>query len=178
MKQENDLSVRLRPWAEGDSPLLARLMGDPEMTKYLGGPEDSEQLARRHQRYVALTDSGKGQMFVIVGGDQQEPVGSVGYWETEWQGRLVWETGWSVLPEFQGQGIATKATVAVVEQARAQGKHRFIHAFPSVDNGASNAVCRKAGFTLASEVEFESWRVPGQIIRFNDWRLDLSLVAE
>lgn len=95
----------------------------------------------------------------------------VGYWEREWRGRRVWETGWSVLPEFQGRGVATSATAAVVERARAEGKHRFIHAFPSVDNGPSNAICGKVGFTLQEEVDFEY--PPGNFMRCNNWRLDL-----
>jgi RimJ/RimL family protein N-acetyltransferase len=130
-----------------------------------------EQLQKRHLRYCQMQTSDKGQMYVIVFGDQS--VGSVGYWEIEWQGQQVWETGWSVIPEFQGKGIATKATALVVERARAEAKHRFMHAFPSVDNGASNAICRKVGFTLQGEVEFEYWREPGKFMRCNDWRLEL-----
>jgi RimJ/RimL family protein N-acetyltransferase len=168
-KPQTDINIRL--WSESDLPLLERLMGDSIMTTHLGGPETPEQIRKRHERYCKLSDSDKGRMFVIV--DGSVAVGSVGYWETEWQGQLVWETGWSVLPEFQGQGIATKATAAAVEQARAEAKHRFIHAFPSVENTASNAICRKVGFTLQGEVEFEYWRVPGNFMRCNDWRLDL-----
>jgi hypothetical protein len=46
--------VRLEPWAEGDLPLLRKLLGDPEMTKYLGGPESEEKLAERQGRYENL----------------------------------------------------------------------------------------------------------------------------
>jgi RimJ/RimL family protein N-acetyltransferase len=59
----------------------------------------------------------------------------------------------------------------VVDRARAARKHRDLHAFPSVDNGASNAVCRKAGFALLRERDFEY--PPGHLLRTNDWRLDL-----
>jgi RimJ/RimL family protein N-acetyltransferase len=169
-KQQTDVTIRA--WSEDDLSLLERLMGDPAMTVYLGGPETPEQIRKRHDRYCQIGNSGKGHIFVIVG-PGRVAAGSVGYWEIEWQGQFIWETGWSVLPEFQGQGIATKATAAVVEQARAERKHRFIHAFPSVDNGASNAICRKVGFTLQGEVEFEYWRAPGKYMRCNDWRLDL-----
>jgi RimJ/RimL family protein N-acetyltransferase len=167
------MNVNLRLWSDGDYPLLERLMGDPAMTVYLGGPEPLEQVRKRHERYCQISGSGKGRMFVIVVEPGELAAGSVGYWETEWQGQPIWETGWSVLPEFQDKGIATKATIAAVEQARAEGKHRFIHAFPSVDNGASNAICRKVGFTLQAEVEFEYWREPGKFMRCNDWRQDL-----
>lgn len=173
MNAEQQTDVNLREWSDGDLPLLKRLMGDPAMTVYLGGPEPLEQIRKRHERYCQISHSGKGRMFVIVVGPGRVMAGSVGYWEQEWGGQHVWETGWSVLPEFQGQGIATKATALVVGQARAEEKHRFIHAFPSVDHGASNAICRKVGFTLQGEVEFEYWREPGKFMRCNDWRIDL-----
>jgi RimJ/RimL family protein N-acetyltransferase len=143
------------------------------MMVYLGGPETPEEIRNRHERYCKIEHTGKGRMFVIVVGAEKVAAGSVGYWEFELDGRLVWETGWSVLTEFQGQGIATKGIAAVVERARAERKHRFIHAFPANENGASNAVCRKVGFTLQGEVNLEDRRSPGRFLRFNDWRLDL-----
>ncbi|HVH31866.1 MAG TPA: GNAT family N-acetyltransferase, partial [bacterium] len=49
--------------------------------------------------------------------------------------------------------------------------YQFLHAFPSVENGPSNAICRKLGFTLQEEADFEY--PPGHSMRCNDWRLDL-----
>jgi RimJ/RimL family protein N-acetyltransferase len=171
MIKTEQLTVSIRMWSDDDLDLLVRLMGDPAMTVYLGGPESVEQIEKRHQRYCQMKTSDKGRMYVILFGDQL--AGSVGYWETEWQGQQIWETGWSVLPEFQGKDIATKATALVVDRARAAATHRFIHAFPSVDNNASNAICRKVGFTLQGEVEFEYPHESGQFMHCNDWQLDL-----
>ncbi len=168
-KQKTDVDIR--PWSDDDLPLLEGLRGDPAMNVHLGGPEPLEKIRARHERYRQSGHSGKIHMFVIVVGRGRVAAGSVGYWEKEWRGQHVWETGWSVLPEFQGQGVATRAAAAVVERARAEGKYRFIHAFPSVDNSASNAVCRKVGFTLEEEADFEF--PPGNFMRCNDWRLDL-----
>jgi RimJ/RimL family protein N-acetyltransferase len=171
MSDKQPIEVALRPWSEGDLPLLERLMGDPSMMEHLGGPETPEKIRQRHERYCRIGDTDKRLMFVITFGPEKLATGSIGYWEKAWQGQLVWETGWSVLPEFQGQGIATRAVAAVVEQGRAAGGHRYMHAFPSVDNGPSNAICRKTGFTLQGEVDFEY--PPGRFMRCNDWRLDL-----
>jgi RimJ/RimL family protein N-acetyltransferase len=46
-----------------------------------------------------------------------------------------------------------------------------LHAFPAVDNAASNALCRSLGFTLlgAFDVEYP----PGHALRCNDWALEL-----
>lgn len=157
--------VRLEPWAEGDFWLLERT-NSTEMTEHLGGPESAEQLAARHRRYLALSS---GRMFRVVAGG--ETVGSIGFWGREWQGSAVYETGWGVLPEFRGRGLAARAARAVAGAARADGRHRHLHAFPSVSHAASNAVCRRAGFTLLGEVRFEYPK--GTWISSNDWCLDL-----
>ncbi|HZW04246.1 MAG TPA: GNAT family N-acetyltransferase, partial [Anaerolineaceae bacterium] len=130
-----------------------------------------EQIRLRNERYVRSNDPNQGRMFAIVAGPEKVGVGSIGYWSKEWRGQTVWETGWSVVPESQGLGIASRAILAVLERARADQTNRFIHAFPAVDNGASNAICRKAGFTLLSVVDFEY--PPGNWLRCNDWRMDL-----
>jgi RimJ/RimL family protein N-acetyltransferase len=159
------VSLRLEPWADGDLPLLTALLGDPAMMEHLGGPESAEQLASRQLRYEA---PGSG-MYKIV--DDGEPVGSVGYWPREWRGEQAYEVGWSVLPAAQGHGYATRGMQLLLDMVRAEGERRFVHAFPSVDNGPSNAICRKLGFTLLEAMEFEYPK--GHLMRCNDWQLDL-----
>jgi RimJ/RimL family protein N-acetyltransferase len=161
--------VVLRPWSDEDLPLLEKLMGDPDMMAHLGGPETTEQIRKRHQRYLQLPET--DHMLVILWGPNSEVVGSIGYWEKNWRDGLVYEMGWFVLPEYQGQGIATKAGEAVIEHARREHRHHFMHAFPSVSNTASNAICRKLGFSLIEECQFEY--PPGNFMQCNDWRLDL-----
>src|SRR3954471_21451892 len=104
------MSVRLEAWAEGDLPLLGRLLGDPAMTEHLGGPESEAKLADRHARYLRGGEPGSGSMFKLVDDETGEALGSVGYWEKEWRGGTVYETGWAVLPEHQGRGLASDAT--------------------------------------------------------------------
>jgi RimJ/RimL family protein N-acetyltransferase len=165
------VEVHIRPWEHGDLSLLERLLGDPAMTEHLGGPETPEKLAERHDRYCRSSETGHDPMFAIVVGPERIPAGSVGYWAREWRGESVLETGWSVLPEFQGHGIATSAAQLIIEKARADTSERFMHAFPSVDNGPSNAICQRVGFELLGEVDFEY--PPGHTMRCNDWRLEL-----
>lgn len=164
-------AVHIEPWGAGDLALLHQLMGDPAMTEHLGGPESDEQIAARHSRYVRLADTGNDRMFKIVHDAKGIAVGSVGYWERDWRGEQVYEMGWSVLPAFQGRGIAAVATAQAIARATSDGRRRTVHAFPSVDNPPSNAVCRKLGFTLVAECDFEY--PPGYLMRCNDWRLDL-----
>uniref|UniRef100_UPI002FDBABB1 GNAT family N-acetyltransferase n=1 Tax=Streptomyces sp. IBSBF 2435 TaxID=2903531 RepID=UPI002FDBABB1 len=83
----------------------------------------------------------------------------------------VWETGWGVLPEFQGRGLAVAAARELIAVAREAQRHRYLHAFPGSDHPASNAVCRKAGFEQRGEVRFEYPK--GNWMTSYDWRVDL-----
>src|SRR5438552_2326447 len=102
--------------------------------EHLGGPESPEKIVERQSRYEQLAESGKGRMLKIVDAATGESAGLVGFWEKTWRDEQIYEIGWSVLPAFQGRGIASLATAQAIAIARAEGKHRFLHAFPSVGN--------------------------------------------
>ncbi|WP_117211354.1 GNAT family N-acetyltransferase [Allorhizocola rhizosphaerae] len=157
------LDIRLEPWTEHDLDLLRRL-NTPETTEHLGGPESDEKIVDRLARYAALAT-----MFrIVVDG---EPAGSIGFWEKEWRGATVYETGWGIVREHWGRGLATAAGALMIERARGLHRLQYMHAFPKVQHAASNAICRKLGFTLVGECDFEY--PVGNPIRCNDWRLGL-----
>jgi RimJ/RimL family protein N-acetyltransferase len=159
--------VRLEPWGPGDLGLLQQCLSDPAMMLHLGGPESPEKIAERQARY----EKPGSRQFKIVDEATADGAGWVGYWEREWRGAQVYEIGWSVIPAFQGRGVAGAATRLALDRARAEGKHRFVYAYPSVENGPSNAVCRKVGFALLGAADYEYPK--GSTLRCNDWRFDL-----
>jgi RimJ/RimL family protein N-acetyltransferase len=163
--------VRLEPWGTGDVGVLHKALGDPAMMLYLGGPETAEKIAERQSRY----EQPGSRQYKIVVDDELEGAGWVGYWEREWLDQDIYEVGWSVLPAYQGRGVAGLATTQLIEVARAERDRRFMHAYPSVDNAPSNAICRKLGFELLGAHEFEY--PPGSFMTCNDWRFDLFAAA-
>lgn len=166
--EASDRIIQIKPWEDKDLDLLFRLNA-PEMMQHLGGPESEEQILKRHKRYLEVSD--RGSMFSIILFPELKPVGCVGFWQTTWNNESVYETGWSVLPSYQGKGIATIAVKLVLEEASAENKYKYIHAFPSIDNPASNAICRKLNFQFISECKFEY--PPGSMMSCNNWRLNL-----
>lgn len=158
--------VWIEPWTADDRELLDALLGDPVMTEHLGGPESPQKLDARQARYEADPRQHRIRLEGVAGG-----VGFVGYWDKDWRGAGVWEVGWGVRPEYQGRGLATKAMRLLLDVMRIDGSRGLVHAFPSVDNEASNALCRKLGFQLLDAVDFEY--PPGHPLRCNDWRLEL-----
>jgi RimJ/RimL family protein N-acetyltransferase len=161
--------VTLERWSNGDLPLLERLMGDPRMTEHLGGPESPGELRERERRYERLEHGDR--MFKIIDQASGAGAGSVGFWTKEWRDDQVYEIGWMVAPEFQGRGIGVAAVAQAIGVARRDDRHRFVHAFPNVDNGPSNAICRKLGFSLREACEFDFPK--GHFMTCNDWSLDL-----
>jgi RimJ/RimL family protein N-acetyltransferase len=123
--KSGESAVCLESWGEYDLILLEELLGDSEMMAHLGGPESSEKIAERQARYEAderLADSGKSRMSKIADVTTGKGVGWVGYWQRTWRDALVYKIGWSVLPLFQGRGIAGMATAQAIEVARAGGR--------------------------------------------------------
>ncbi|HEU0132574.1 MAG TPA: GNAT family N-acetyltransferase [Mycobacteriales bacterium] len=165
---ELPVAVTLRTYGPDDLALLER-GNAPELMTFLGGPETPEAVRARHERYASMPPEVGNQRVVLVGG---EPAGFLAWWPREWRGEGVYEIGWKVLPEFGGRGVATAATRAGLAEARGDGRHRYVHAFPRTDNAASNAVCRRVGFTLLGECDFEYPK--GFPIVSNDWRYDLA----
>ena len=84
--------------------------------KHVGGPETPEQVADRQSRY----EPADSRQYRIVVEPESENAGWVGYWEITWNDEQVWETGWAVLPSFQGRGVASSATAQLIELARAE----------------------------------------------------------
>jgi RimJ/RimL family protein N-acetyltransferase len=160
------MDVQLTPWSPTDLP-LERRFNTQAMKAHLGGLEPDDAIVARHERFLALPASGAGQMFKITA--DTADAGAVGYWSRDDEG---YELGWNVLPEFQGRGVASTAVLATLTHARTAGARRYADAFPSVTNVASNALCRRTGFTLVAELDFEYPK--GHPMRCNHWRVDLS----
>lgn len=168
--------VGLRSWTDEDLPLLRGLLADPGMMTYLGGPESEEKLLERHAKYLAIDGSGMGRVFVITAGPEHTAAGWVGYWQTTWHDEPAWETGWSVLPAFQGRGLATRGAALAMDVLAGEGTHRFVYAFPAVANGSSNGVCAKLGFDKVGSESLEY--PPGTWMECAIWRRELPIRVE
>ncbi len=163
-------SLRLRLWSAQDIELL-HAANTPAMTAHLNGPESEEEIVERHARYLRLLESGEARTFVIED-DDGLALGSIGHWRVDWRDEPALETGWFVLPEAQGRGVASAALALLIDDARAhRDARRFLTAFPGVDNAASNGVCRRNGFALVGTIG-EEFR--GAELVMNEWALDLT----
>ena len=161
--------MELRLYADEDLPLTEALETDPAVMRELGGPVPREEIAAIHRRRLGGL-AAEPWWLVIVPEPGGPAAGTIGMWTTEIEGERVHETGWMLLPEFQGRGIASAALAMLIERARSEPGCTSLHAFPGVTNGPSNALCRKFGFELRGQID-GGYR--DATFRLNHWVLAL-----
>lgn len=160
--------MELRPITADDLPLYVAVHCDPVMMAHLGGPRPEEEMPGKLRDDLRSVDEGSAWIYVIQLDDG--PAGTVVGWRHEWNGEPITEVGWTVLPRFQGRGLATRAVSAMLDDARLEGRWDVVHAFPPTSNAASNALCRRLGFSLRGEVDVD---YRGRVLRCHHWALDL-----
>ena len=156
--------MELEAYTEADFWLTEALETDPGVMRELGGPIERERVPETHRRRLVTP-----WYFKIVAEPGGPGVGTIGVWETQHDGHTLHETGWMVLPEYQGRGIASAALALLIERMELEPECSSIHAFPPVTNAPSNALCRKFGFVLRDEIDFV---YAGRTLRCNHWSLD------
>jgi hypothetical protein len=75
-----------------------------------------------------------------------------------------------ILPQFQRQGLASKAVCAILNKARSERRWDVNSAFTSTTNVLFNSIYLKMGFSQIEECELG---YAERVLRCNHWRLDL-----
>lgn len=139
-------SLILRPTRPEDFEGWARLMGDEENSRHIGGPQ-SRAVAWRGFLSVAGAWAMQGySMFSVIEKASDRWIGRLGPWCPEgWPGT---EVGWGLLRDTWGRGYATEGATAAIDWAFAHlGWTEVIHTI-APGNLASQQVARRLGSSL------------------------------
>ena len=163
--------IELVPYEARDLELTVALETDPVVMAELGGPTPRAELDKVHDRRVRSEEFGDLWLTIVLrGGEEPQRIGQIGVFNSAPAGEPVHEVGWSILPAFHGRGLGSRALAMLIARLRAEDQLELIHAYPSVGNAASNALCEKLGFELAGQPSFP---YRGTELRCNHWRLRL-----
>ena len=167
------MALLLRNVELNDVDFYIAMRCDPVMMAELGGPLPREGIEAKVARDVeaASTDASWILMIVPDDADPKSIAGTVALWSHEEKGETISEIGWMVLPHFQGQGLGKASVRELLRRARADGRWGTVHAFPGVNNSASNGICRSLGFALLGEEDID---FADRTLRSNHWALDLA----
>src|SRR5258708_39759764 len=135
-----------------DQALLEIVYCDPRLLVHLGDPMRKDEMPQKLRSVVDGIASVNTWFFKIILDERAgQAAGTVCVWESESQGQPVNEIGWAIFPDYQGQGLGSRAVAAVLEKARLEKRWGVIHAFPAISNGPSNGITSKLGFSLVGD---------------------------
>jgi RimJ/RimL family protein N-acetyltransferase len=149
----------LRPHRIEDFDELARLWGDPEVTRWIGGrPSTPEETWSRLLRYFGLWPALGFGYLAVLDRDSGAFLGDVGLADfhrdiTPSLAGMA-EAGWTLRQEAWGRGLATEALMALLDWYRARPDARAVACIVAPGNGASLRVARKCGFVAWAETTY------------------------
>jgi RimJ/RimL family protein N-acetyltransferase len=145
----------LREWRNEDLEGYAAMRQDPELSKFIGGPQEPAD-AWRTIAYLAGHWMLRGFGFwSVVEKASGTPVGYCGpYYPLGWPEP---EIGWGTYPGWSGNGFATEAATASLEFAYRQLGWKTAISLIADDNEASKAVARKLGAVPDYKFEYRGF---------------------
>ncbi len=151
--------LRLRALTAGDAPLVFKnWASDPDVTKFMRWNTHADVGVT--ERWMAdiqrgLADPAYYDWGVILK-ETGEPVGAIsGFANKEEPDR--WEIGYALSKRYWRQGLMTEALLRVMDFFKNEvGVRRFICSH-AVENPASGAVMRKAGFVYVKDGSYTSF---------------------
>ena len=160
-----------RSWTNEDLPLALALWGDPEVTARIGGPFPSDVVRARLTHEIRTFEEWNIQYWPIFLLEEHRHVGCAGlrpYAANE----AARELGFHLLPSFWGQGLATEASVAVLEYAFGALGLEAVVAGHHPSNDASRRVVGKLGFEYTGDEFYAPSGIfePTYIVRKTRWR--------
>ena len=119
----------LEPLSVEHAPSMIEVLADPSLYDYTGGEIPSLKLLEKRYAAQAVGHSDDGSQWwlnwVVIKRDIGRPVGYVQATVEDDGSTLVADIAWVVSPKWQGQGIASEATRAMVAWLRSNGVHRL-----------------------------------------------------
>jgi len=139
-----------RQWSGADLPLAQALWGNPEVTRFIGGPLSLEKIQERLRAEMEFYSLHAVQYWPILLLESHEHAGCAGLRPYRLEDR-IFELGVHLRRPYWGRGLAEEAARAVINFAfeRAGVKALFAGHHPA--NSASQHLILKLGFRRTHE---------------------------
>lgn len=143
----------LRNLEERDVPAVIAIWTDPDVTRYMGGPRDSDRLRTSILEDLPAINDEPYTLRPVVARADGTVVGHCGLLEKEIDGNREIELVYVLAKNAWDRGYATEIGAALRDDAfRRLGVRRLI-AIIDPENTASVAVAQRLGFTYARDID-------------------------
>jgi RimJ/RimL family protein N-acetyltransferase len=139
-----------RHWSIADLPLAMALWGDPEVTRFIGGPFSPEKIKERLEAEIELSSEYGIQYWPFFLLEKSRHAGCAGLRPYRPAAR-IFELGVHLRPYYWGRGLAEEAARAVVKFAFENAGAKALFAGHHPANSASQSLILKLGFRPTHE---------------------------
>jgi RimJ/RimL family protein N-acetyltransferase len=158
----SDGVVSVRPLRADDVPAIVAACQDPEIPRWTRVP--SPYTREDAERFVAIAATearaGEGVALAVADASDDAFLGTIGLMELTRDG--YGEIGFWAAPQARGRGAITRAVVLLRDWAREALGLTAIEILAHRDNGASQRVAERAGFTDIRELRRVARMPPGR----------------
>ena len=144
MKIETD-RLMIRSIQEVDLEPLAALWADPEVTYYMGGPRNYEEILRILREDAQLNPQPAFDLWPVIEKETGQVIGHCGILEKDIDGRNQYEIVYVLAKSAWGKGFATEAATSLKDYALNQLGLKRVIALIDPDNVKSEKVATKIG---------------------------------
>ena len=143
----------LRGWKEADLDPFARMMADPEVTRFIGGVQPRSSVWRAIAMYAGLWMLRGYGLWVVERKSDGAFLGRVGLWQPEsWPGV---ELAWSLDRPYWGNGYATEAAKAALDYGFMHLAVLKLVSLIDPENAPSQRVAMRLGETKGPPITVE-----------------------
>ena len=150
MKIETDRLI-IRSNQEVDLEPLAALWADPEVTYYMGGPRNYEEVLKDLREDVQLNPQPAFDLWPVIEKETGQIIGHCGILEKDIDGRNQYEIVYVLAKSAWGKGFATEVANSLKDYAVNQLGLKRITALVDPDNQKSEIVATKIGLRYEKE---------------------------
>lgn len=136
-----------RCWSIDDLPLALALWGDPQVTRFIGGPFSAAEVEAKLRAEIASMSAHHVQYWPLFLLRSGEHVGCAGLRPYRLEDR-VYELGFHLLPAYWGRGLAVEAGRAITAFAFEVLGANALFAGHHPENPASRTVLERLGFSF------------------------------
>jgi [ribosomal protein S5]-alanine N-acetyltransferase len=145
----------LRTWQEEDFPLAQSLWGDPDVTRFLGGPLPDDKVRDKLHAEMACFDEHGVQYFPIFERETNDFVGCCGLRPWRYTPPQGHEIGFHLVKAKWGQGYAFEIAQGVVRHAFDDLQIQMLRAGHHPEHFVSKKILLKLGFEPVDAVLYK-----------------------
>jgi len=144
MKLETE-RLLIRSMQESDAVSLARLWTDAEVTQFIGGPRNYDELLQELLKDAQIKPPPDIDLWPVIEKATNQIIGHCGFVDKDVDGRTEFDLTYVLVKSAWGKGYATEAATSLRDYAFGQLSLKRIIALIDPRNKASEHVAKKTG---------------------------------